>query len=309
MLRAFFERRCGTLGLYLRMSYPRLVSLVFFLLAPIGLACSKSTPREVGTENEELVTAQVDALQPVVERALGWMSTVPTSELRFDAMIMLSQIQQRYDLPEVRAEVARAQPISDRDDDHPHRVLWVPELEVSAEVTAGWALPSDPQKRAKPNSVLSEAMHCGRNGFRAETVAHVCGVFRDDGGYYSTHALWALTHARALGCLDLQATAACVLSMQTELLAAQPKVLAPKCTLDTDIYAERLLTLVLSGYVGSETDAYAHQLLAQQAADGSFAKQCDGDPIYYGYHTTGVALWALSEWQATRKGDRSAGLH
>lgn len=242
------------------------------------------------------------AVAPAIERAVDFMSSVPTSDLRFDSALILSQIQHRFDSPELDREFARARTVADRDHDHPHRVLWVPDLEVPAKVTTGWTVPAAGGRRAKTNDPLSEAMHCKRNGFRPETLAYVCGPLRDGGGYYTTHALWAVVLARDAGCVGEAETAECVASMQSELLDAQPAALAPERTLDIDLYAERLLTLVLSGRTGKAVDGFARELLAQQKPDGSFALPSAEEPPYHAYHATGTAAWALAEWNARREG-------
>lgn len=242
------------------------------------------------------------AVAPAIERAVDFMSSVPTSDLRFDSALILSQIRHRFDFPALDREFARARTVADRDHDHPHRVLWVPDLEVPAKATTGWTVPAAGGKRATTNGPLSEAMHCKRNGFRPETLAYVCGPLRDDGGYYTTHALWAVVLARDAKCVGEAEAAECVASMQSELLRAQPRTLAPEKTLDIDLYAERLLTLVLSGRTGKEIDGFARQLLKHQRPDGSFALPNADEPPYYAYHATGTAAWALAEWNA--RGER-----
>jgi len=241
-----------------------------------------------------------DVLAASVQRATRWMGTRPISELRFDSAVMLSQIRRHLDAPGVDRELARARQVADRDHDHPHRVLWVPELIVPAEVTTGWTVPAGPGRRAKPNDFLSEALHCARNGFRPETLTYLCGPVRDHGGYYTTHALWSVVLAREAGCISGVEVDRCVASMQEEILAAQPTALAPERALDTDLYAERLLTLVLSGYRGAEVGSFVRELLAQQRPDGSFAVPAGDEPASHAYHATGISAWALAAWHARR---------
>lgn len=269
---------------------PLVLSLACALLAvtgSVGASRSASSPTETDVRG-------------AIERAVEFMSTVPTSELHFDSALMLSQIRRHFDFPALDREFTRARTVADRDHDHPHRVLWVPDLEVPAKVTAGWTVPTGGGKRAKTNDPLSEAMHCKRNGFRPETLAYMCGAFRDEGGYYTTHGLWAVVLARDAGCVGNAETAECVTSLQAELLDAQPDTLAPQKALDTDLYAERLLTLVLSGRPGKDIDGFARELLAQQQPDGSFTLPNADEPPYYAYHATGTSAWALAEWDARR---------
>ncbi len=254
----------------------------------------------MGSASNEVPAARERSarVQPAIERGVAWMATVPTAELRFDSAVFLSQVRRVFDLPALDREFARARTVADRDDDHPHRILWVPKQTMPAKVTSGWALPSDPQKRAKPNDVVSEALHCAANGFRAQTLAYACGPMRDDGGYYTTHALWAVALALERNCVTQAETAECVASMHDELLAAQPAELHPSRSLDTDLYAERLLVLLLSGLRGAQIDGFVTELLSVQRPDGSFGVAGAHEPPYHAYHATGVSAWALSQWHA-----------
>lgn len=224
------------------------------------------------------------------------MESVPTDELRFDAALMLSQVDRVFDFPALDREFARARRVADRDHDHPHRFFWFPEQDVPAEVTSGWALPSSSDARAKPNAVISEALHCKKNGVRPETLAHLCGPFRDEGGYYTTHALWAVSLVVDAGCRPRSELDGCIRSMQKELIEAQPAELRPERSLDTDLYGERVLTLLLSGNRDEVVADFVRTLVDAQGEDGSFAVAGAEEPAYHGYHATGIAAWALAAW-------------
>jgi hypothetical protein len=237
-----------------------------------------------------------------MQNAAAWMARFPDGELRFDAAIMLSQIQTSVDGEMLRRAAALARANADRDADHPHRRFYDPAFRSPREHTATWTAPPPGGSRVNPNLVVSEALHCAENGWRPEATAYACGAMRDHGGYHSVHALWALLLARDQGCVDLTATAPCLRSLEEELTAAQPAELAPARTLDVDLYAERLLMLVKSGARGPAIDASVAALLAHQDSDGSFGVRVPGEQPYHRFHATAIATWALAEWQR-----RSAG--
>jgi hypothetical protein len=241
-----------------------------------------------------------------MQRASAWMARFPTGELRFDAAVMLSQIRTRVDGTSLRPAFESARVRADVDHDHPHRRFWDPAFRSPPKDTAAWIAPVDGAPRVNPNLVLSEALHCTENGFRPETTAYVCGAMRDHGGYHTTHGVWALVLARERGCVDADATAACLAELQAEVAGAQPETLRAERTLDVDLYGERLLMLVLSGatdplsqrVVESSVDG----LLGAQDADGSFGVRVPGEQAYHRFHATGIATWALAEWQRRAAG-------
>jgi hypothetical protein len=98
------------------------------------------------------------------------------------------------------------------------------------------------------------------------------------------------------GCIADADYQPCAAELQQEMLAHQPALLAPKETLDIDLFAERLLMMVLTGYPGAIVNDWAEQLLQAQRADGSWAMPSDEEPRYYAYHATYATSWALAEW-------------
>lgn len=231
-----------------------------------------------------------DALAVVFDRSGRWMAEFQ-GELRFDAAIGLSQARRIVDSSDLRRAFEQARAVADGDDDHPHRRFWVADL--PAEQTAAWAVPTAGEPRANTNRVISEALHCRENGWRAATTAYVCGPMRDSGGYQTVHGLWALQIASDNGCIE--AAGACRTELQAELAGAQPATLEPRTTLDVDLYAERLLLLLLSGYDKPSLHTWAKALIAAQQADGSWGVPAEENP-YFRYHATNAATWALAQW-------------
>ena len=225
-----------------------------------------------------------------------WLATFPQTALRFDAAMGLSQIRQTVDSDGLRVAFKRARTVADRDNDHPHRRFWIPGFRSPARDTSQWEVPTDSSRRVNSNRVVSEALHCAENGWRPQTMHYVCGPMRDDGGYQTTHALWALDIAHRNGCVSGADFAACVRELQSELRTHQPASLEAHATLDIDLYAERLLTLVLSGYPDRIVNQWAANLTGLQGADGSWGVPAVGEEPYYRYHATMVATWALAEW-------------
>lgn len=238
---------------------------------------------------------QWQRLDLALGRAAAWMAEFPTGDLRFGAATMLAATRETIDSEALRLAFERARAVADRDDDNPRRRFWVPDLRVDPSRTSRWTVPTD-GKRVNTNRVVEEALYCGESGWREETMRYVCGPMRDDGGYYSTHALWGLSIAHGNGCIESTASEPCVRSIQSELAAKQPRRFAPKITLDIDLYAERLLTLVQTGYPDPVVDQWALTLLDLQTHDGSWGVSETGEPPYYRYHATAVSTWALAEW-------------
>lgn len=233
-----------------------------------------------------------DALDLVLNRAARWMAAYDGA-LRFDAAIGLSQTRRIVDSPDLERAWQAAVAIADVDTDHPHRRLWLPEFVSPIEHTSAWEAPAD-GGRVNSNLVISEALHCKANGWRPQTMAYVCGAMRDSAGYQTTHALWALAIAGDAGCLDAGALP-CIEHVQDELARAQSETLQPQTTLDIDLYAERLLTLLLSGYDSPAVHGWARTLIGLQDGDGSWGVPAEED-LYYRYHATNAATWALAEW-------------
>lgn len=237
-----------------------------------------------------------DRLDLVMSRAASWLATFPTTDLGFDAAIMLSQIRDTVNSDALTLAFDRARAVADRDADHPQRAFWNSAATAPREHTAGWAIPSEPGKRVNVNYPLTEALYCRSNGWRAETTAYVCGPMRDDGGYQTTHALWALDLAFRRGCVTPAAFEACARILQAELAAAQASPFAPQATLDIDLYAERLLTVAMTGSADTAMNTWAATVMALQHSDGSWGIAKEGEAPFWQYHATAISTWALAEW-------------
>ena len=151
-----------------------------------------------------------------------------------------------------------------------------------------------------PNRVIAEAVHCAEHGLRAETLAYVTGPMRDGGGYQTTHAVWALVLARDQGCLDAARFAALTRPLLDELRATQPAAPEPG-VVAVDLFAERLLMLVLAGARDPAFDQWAARLAESQGADGGYGVLGADNPVYRRYHATMVATWALVAWADARE--------
>ncbi|MBL8957012.1 MAG: hypothetical protein JNK82_39935 [Myxococcaceae bacterium] len=79
--------------------------------------------------------------------------------------------------------------------------------------------------------------------------------------------------------------------MRVELKKAQPVDIGP-ASLDVDLYAERLLFLLLAGERDTTLSQWAKKLIARQNADGSWG--APGERPYEQFHATMVAAWALA---------------
>jgi hypothetical protein len=228
-------------------------------------------------------------------RAGEWMAAYAANQsLNFDAVIVLSLLRRSIDTPGLTLAFERAHGRLDRDRGHPLRRLVDPEFRLPPELSRGWAVPEGAAPRINPDRVLTEALYCDENGWRRETADYVCGALRDAGGYYSAHALWAVVLARERGCFLGPDAQACTEALRRELLAAQPLFLVPWSTLDIDLFAERLVMLLLSGPLPAWARDGARQLLVQQGADGSWGVAAPGEPPYLRFHATMMAAWALT---------------
>jgi hypothetical protein len=253
------------------------------------LGCSSERRAAPPPPAPDAAPARPSARQ-VVERAAAWLAGFPEDELRFDAAVGLAAIRRRIDSDALRAADARARAAADRDPDNPLRRAFDPGYRTAAASVAGWEAPGPGAERANPNRVVAEALHCDEHGLRPETLAYATGAMRDKGGYHTTHALWALVIARDRGCID----AAALRPLVDELRAAQPAAPEP-AVLAVDLYAERLLMLLLAGEHDAETEAWARALADAQAPDGGFGEPGPDDPPYFRYHATMMAAWALAE--------------
>ena len=225
-----------------------------------------------------------------VDHAAAWMAAFPIAQLRFDAAIALGAIRVHHDTDALRVADEHARAVADRDPDNPLRRAFDDADRAPPASTAGWTVPAPGAPRINVNRVVGEALHCKENGLRAETLAYATGAMRDQGGYQTTHALWALAIARDRGCLpDFEARARPVID---ELYAAEPPAPEP-AVLALDLFAERLLMLELAGVRGPEVDGWAASLEKAQSPDGGFGTLAPGQEPYFRFHATMMATWAL----------------
>jgi hypothetical protein len=241
------------------------------------------------------------AIAPAVARAATWLAAFPADDLRFDAAIILSQLRRTVDGEPLARAFATARAVADHDDDNPQRRFWIPEFTSPPEHTSRWVVPRPGEPRVNTNRVLIEALHCGENGWRPETMAYLCGPMRDAGGYQSTHALWALDLARRRGCVASPDFHRCARPIALELEATERAPLAPKNSLDLDLFAERLLVLALAGWPLDRLDPWAAALQQHQQPDGTWTVPGADEPAYHRYHATAMTAWALAEWCRRRR--------
>ncbi len=254
-----------------------------------------SAPRAIDAAGDTHAPGEPAAAtsEAVLDRAAAWLAAFPAEELRFDAAIGLAALRRHHDTGDVRRAEAAARAVADRDADNPLRRAFDP-AHRAARSTASWEVPAAGAPRANVNRVVAEALHCDVHGLRDATLDYLGGAMRDGGGYHTAHGLWALVFARDAGCLDAARFDAAAAPLRDELRAAQPAAPGP-AVLEVDLFAERLLMLVLAGERGPAVDAWARALAAAQHADGGFGAPDPAAPRYHRYHATMAAAWALAE--------------
>jgi hypothetical protein len=208
------------------------------------------------------------------------MAQQPAGSMRFDSAVVLAQIRARHPSATVERAFERARAVADADADNPHRRLYDADAGTTREAVAGWSADGV----TNPNPFVSEALWCDVFGLRPTTLRALESL-HDDGGYLSTHALWALELAQERGCLKgFDAVSA---PWRDELRRTEPNV-PGATTRDLDLFAERLVMLRLAGEGG--LDAWTQALRGRQNADGSFGS--DGT-AQQRFHATMMATWAL----------------
>lgn len=266
----------------------RVVLLVLALLA----GCTgerKAPPRDAAPAPAPAPARSTP--RAALDRAAAWLAAFPADELRYDAAVGVSAIRRRIDDPTWRAAHERALSAADRDPDNPMRRAFDSGYLAPKRSVLGWTAPAKGAERINPNRVVIEALHCDVHGLRPETLAYATGPMRDDGGYHTTHAVWALVIARDRGCVD----AALLPPLLDELRAAQPA--APGgATLEVDLFAERILMLLLAG--DRDVAPWIDALVDAQASDGGFGVPTTDEAPYLRYHATMLAAWALAAWLA-----------
>ncbi len=243
--------------------------------------------------------------QKALGKATEWLARFPEKELRHDAAVVLARIKKRFHHPALERAWERAFAMAARDEADPLGRLigtrFIPEMKA----VQGWIPPAAGEPRINTNRPLIEALWCDRHPLRKETLAYITGRMRDSGGYHTTHALWALLLARENGCLTPEEFLQLAGPLRAELTRAQPKKL-PSSAADVDLFAERLLFLVLSG-PAPRAGRWARMLLERQNPDGSFGRSEAGKPPYHCYHATVMSAWALAEWLSRSEEKRDGG--
>ena len=257
------------------------------LLVAVLAACSSEKAPARPPAPPDAAPARPTARE-AIDRAAAYLAAFPAEELRYDAAIGLAAIRRRVDGEALRAAEARARAVADRDPDNPMRRVLDDGYRAEAASVTGWTAPPAGE-RINPNKVVVEALHCDVHGLRPETVDYATGPMRDDGGYHTTHAIWALVIAEGRGCVE----PARLRPLVEELRAAQPAAPEPTAR-GIDLYAERLLMLLLAGERDAAVDAWAERLIDAQAADGGFGAAGPDDPPTLRYHATMLAAWALA---------------
>jgi hypothetical protein len=236
--------------------------------------------------------------RPAIDRAASWLAAFPVDRLRFDAAVGLAAIRRRVDGAALRVAWKRARSVADRDPDNPLRRFFDETYSVPVTSTSRWKVPGPGQPRVNVNRVVVEALFCDENGLRPETLAYATGPMRDGGGYQTTHAVWALVLARDRDCLPRADFLRLAGPLLRELREAQPPAPARDGALAVDLFAERLLMLLLAGGRDARVDAWAAALRKAQGADGGFGTAAPEEAPFYRYHATLVSAWALAEWGA-----------
>ena len=272
-------------------SPPMRLVLVLLLVAGCSGERKTSAPRDAAPAPAPAPAPARPTPREALDRAATWLAAFPVEDLRYDAALGLSAIRRHVDDPTWRTAHERALEVADRDPDNPMRRAFEPGYVATRRAVHGWSVPAAGARRINPNRVVVEALHCDVHGLRPETIAYATGPMRDDGGYHTTHALWALAIARDRGCVDAPVLAPLI----DELRAAQPA--APERGAPAlDLYAERMLMSILAGERGPTIDRWGEQLVDAQSPDGSFGVLAPGESPYVRYHATVVAAWALAAW-------------
>ncbi len=257
-----------------------------------GQPVAPTTPPHTAatTDHSQTRILQVDQ---ALDGAAHWLASFPREKLRFDAAVMLSAISQADPKPQRFATALQyARTAAERDDDNPFLRLWQPDFPPPDDLWR-WEPPRD-GSRVNPNRPLTEALYCDHIPIRQATLDYILGPMRDDGQYHTTHAAWALIVARDLGCFPPQQAHELLLPIVAELAQFQPESPGP-ATLDVDLYAEQALMRYLA-MDRQQAHIWVDNLVQRQNPDGSWAFPQDDEPIYYGYHATGICAWFLALW-------------
>ncbi|MFT3839849.1 MAG: hypothetical protein QM723_22875 [Myxococcaceae bacterium] len=228
-------------------------------------------------------------VRAAIAHAAKWMAQFPPADLRFDAAIGLTAIRARQSDPALDESLKHAREVADKDGDNPLRPLFDADAGSTPSV---WEVPD--AGRVNVNRVLAEAVGCASNGIRPAVLDYASGPMRDQGGFQTTHALWALSLARDRGCLPRAEFNRRAGPLVAELRSAHSNVPGPTVQ-DLDLYAERALMLELAGVHDDQVTLWLEKLLDAQAKDGAWGPAGGNDPPYYRFHSTMAASWALAE--------------
>ncbi len=188
-------------------------------------------PTEHGTVSRDAHPARLLLLQQppstgepaalAVWRAGQWLNDFPLEQLRFDAAIGLYAIRRMVDSPALEGAWNKAREKAREDDDNPMRRFWDQSAQAPIQAILGWTAPraAPDSRRVNVNRVVGEALFCDRYGFREQSWDYLTGPMRDQGGYHSTHALWALDLLQARGCREGSALTMAGQDISTEILA------------------------------------------------------------------------------------------
>lgn len=218
-------------------------------------------------------------------KAGAWLAEAGREgELRYDAAIGVSEVTRIVTDPSWALAKEQALTRAARDADNPARRLFEPDFRVAPGKTTSWTAPA-PGRRIPYNAVVAEALHCPEHGWRPQSEAYACGAMRD-GGYGTTHALWALQIARGAGCTP----APCLPELHRELVALLSAPWPDPLPLQAlDLRAEAAVMLLRDGQPVGDT---LEQLMSLQGQDGSWGSEGDREALRY--HATLLASWALA---------------
>jgi hypothetical protein len=227
-------------------------------------------------------------------RSGRWLADFPQDQLRFDAAIVLDALVSLRPTPELEQARERALAVAEHDTDNPMRRFWDPSAKAPRDAVQTWSTDDD---RINTNRVVIEALHCREHGWREQTERYASGPMRDQGGYRSTHAMWALVIAHRNGCRRMYGEDA-IVDLAGEMARHQPAPAKLESARDFDLYAERTLMVQLADGLDldgrlPDTDEWVRTLLSTQNDDGTWGVP-DPDNEYMRFHATMVAAWAIA---------------
>ena len=230
-----------------------------------------------------------------LRRAIGVICAWPQDALRYDTALGLAAVARRVKLTgELAACTARIKSWALKDVDHPMATFIDARRahRTNLERLAKRSIPKPGEKRRDVNTIVWRAFHCDRLPFDDVAWAYATGHMRDGGGYYTTHALWALSFLRDKKCRDPGAVEAAILELRKELSEAQAKTAELSTTQDIDLFAEQLLMRLLAGAPREQLRPELTRLLKTQRDDGAFGVEGESGP--WVLHATTLGAWILA---------------